>query len=187
MPVMDGWAFRAEQLADPELAGIPVVVCSAAHDLPRRAHSLQAAALLGKPVEWGRLAEAVRGLLGAEKPGVLIVDDEPQVRRLLEFALSREGLTVWSAPSGKEAVALYARHREQIGVVLLDVQMPGLDGPWTLAALQKVNPQVRAVFVSGHTGEYDTELLLAMGAAGVLQKPFNLGEVSRLVGRLLPG
>src|SRR5207249_2835949 len=98
-------------------------------------------------------------------PAVLVVDDEQQVRRVLELALSREGLTVWSAPGGKEAVELYARHRERIGVVLLDVQMPEMDGPCTLGALLQLNPHVRAVFISGHTGKYDSEQLLAMGAA----------------------
>src|SRR5437868_5581723 len=82
-------AFRASQLADPRLAGIPVVVCSAEGDLAGRTALLRAAALLSKPVEFADLAEAVRSLAG---PGVLVVDAEPHVRRVLELALTREGL-----------------------------------------------------------------------------------------------
>ncbi len=187
MPVMDGWAFRAEQLRDPALADIPVVVCSAAHELPQRAASLQAAAVFPKPVSFDRLAEAVRPHVGPQRAGVLVVDDEPQVRRLLELLLAREGLTVWSAGAGQAAVELFKQHHAAIAAVLLDVQMPGLDGPWTLAALRQVDPQVRAVFFSGGTGDYDAELLLAMGAARVLQKPLDLGQVGLAIRGLLAG
>ncbi len=186
MPVLDGWSFRAEQLRDPALADIPVLVCSAVSDLPGRAAPLGAAALLAKPVEFDRLAESVTSLAGQEKPGVLVVDDEPQVRRLLELALTRHGLMVWTAADGRAAAEIYRQHQDRIQVVLLDVQMPGLDGPWTLVELQKVNPQVRAVFISGNSGEYNAELLLALGAAAVLQKPFNLAELDRTVDQLLP-
>jgi CheY-like chemotaxis protein len=47
---------------------------------------------------------------------------------------------VWLAAGGQEALDLYQRHREAIDVVLLDVRMPGLDGPQTLAALRALNP-----------------------------------------------
>ena len=60
MPVMDGWALRAEMLADPALAKIPVVVVSGASDLERRSSRLQAASVLTKPVKWPVLLESVR-------------------------------------------------------------------------------------------------------------------------------
>ena len=69
MPVMDGWQFRREQQQNPDLAPIPVVVLSAAGDLRRRAGSLDAAALLEKPVEFDRLLETCRPLLGGPRPG----------------------------------------------------------------------------------------------------------------------
>jgi CheY-like chemotaxis protein len=184
MPVMDGWAFRAAQLADPELAGIPVLVCSAADELPRRADLLRAAAVLSKPVEFAGLAHTVRTLAGPGRPGVLVVDDALHVRRVLELALAAEGLTVLSASSGTQAVELYRRHRDSIGVVLLDVRMHGQDGPQTLAALRRINPTVRAAFVSA--GNYNPEALLALGAP-VLQKPFDLGELTHTVEQLLVG
>jgi len=67
------------------------------------------------------------------------------------------------------------------------VQMPGLYGPQTLAALQKLNTQVRVVFMSGYTETYSAEELLAMGAVRILLKPFRslteliqaLGEAAR--------
>jgi CheY-like chemotaxis protein len=62
MPVMDGWAFRAEQRARPGLAGVPVVVVSAARDLERHAAELGAAAAFAKPFALAALIETVARL-----------------------------------------------------------------------------------------------------------------------------
>lgn len=105
-------------------------------------------------------------------PEILVVDDEPLIGSMLEFVFLGKGLGVRVARSGKEAVDTYRRHRDTIGVVLLDVQMPGLDGPGTLKALQEANPAIRCCFMSGDTGSYTTRELLAMGAGHVFTKPF---------------
>ena len=60
MPVMDGWQMRAEMLADPKLAGIPVVIVSGAADLQDESEALKAARVLTKPVKWPVLLESVR-------------------------------------------------------------------------------------------------------------------------------
>jgi CheY-like chemotaxis protein len=59
MPVMDGWAFRTAQLADPTLAQIPVVILSAVHNLRRQGKALRAADVLTKPIDVPRLLDAV--------------------------------------------------------------------------------------------------------------------------------
>jgi two-component system OmpR family response regulator len=113
---------------------------------------------------------------------VLVVDDEPTVLTMLDFALKYHGFTVRRADGGEAAVRAYERHRATVDLVLLDVQMPGMDGPQTLAALQAIHPGVRSVFMSGSTGKYTGEQLLALGAACILQKPFrSLDEVMRVL------
>src|SRR5581483_4333530 len=111
------------------------------------------------------------------RPGILVVDDEPAVGKLLQLGLGAGGFTVRSAGSGREALAVYGQGPADIAAVLLDVQMPDLDGPQTLAALRQINPDVRACFMSGDLGKYSAEELLARGAARLLRKPFVLGEV----------
>src|SRR6185295_13166973 len=67
------------------------------------------------------------GLDGPEGPAhILIVDDEPHDRQLLQLMLSDEGFVLLTAPSGEEALALLAR--ERVDLVLLDVRMRGMDG-----------------------------------------------------------
>jgi CheY-like chemotaxis protein len=109
---------------------------------------------------------------------VLLVEDEPDVRKMLEFALRCHGFLVRSAAESQSAVQLYRRHHGTVDVVLLDVQMPGVDGPQTLLALQEIHPGVHCVFMSGYTGKYSADQLLALGASRVLEKPFRgLDEV----------
>lgn len=130
------------------------------------------------------LGRVRRSGLGCE---VLLVDDEPGVRVMLNFALRFHAFTVRAASSGEEGLELYRAYKDTVRVLLLDVQMPGLDGAQTLAAIREIDPGVRCVFMSGHTGRYSADDLLALGAARVLQKPFAsldqmigvLGEVAR--------
>jgi CheY-like chemotaxis protein/anti-anti-sigma regulatory factor len=122
---------------------------------------------------------------GPAAAGVLVVDDEAAVRDVLGAWLRRHGFTIWLAATGQEALALYRQHRPAIGLVLLDVRMPGLSGPATLAALRRLKREVRCCFMSGDPGPQTEESLLGLGAARVFQKPFDLGEVARAVRRLL--
>jgi CheY-like chemotaxis protein len=115
------------------------------------------------------------------KRGLLVVDDEEGVRGVLSAWMRSHGFAVWLAASGQEALELYRRHRETIDVVLLDVRMPGLDGPQTLAGLQEVSPQIRCCFMSGDPGGYTEKGLRDLGAAAVLPKPFRLPEVAQVL------
>jgi len=112
-------------------------------------------------------------------PGILIVDDMGLILTILKFELEPRGFTVWLAVDGDDALDLYRRNREQIDVVLLDVQMPGLDGPHTLALLQRFDPEVLSCFMSGDTGPYTEEDLLERGAVCVFNKPFCADEVAQ--------
>jgi CheY-like chemotaxis protein len=116
-----------------------------------------------------------------DKPGVLVVDDEHFVRHMVQLGLERNGFGVWLAASGREAIRLYREHRDSIAVVLLDVRMPGLDGPQTLEALRKLNPEVRACFMSADTGAYGPEGLRQRGAACVIAKPFRLEGLANVL------
>jgi CheY-like chemotaxis protein len=116
--------------------------------------------------------------------GILVVDDELSVQRVLNAGMRRQGFAVWVAANGHEAVDLYQRHSKTIDVVLLDVNMPGLDGPQTLAVLQERNPQVRCCFMSGNLGNYTEEGLQDLGATAVLRKPFRLVEVAQMLWEL---
>lgn len=117
-----------------------------------------------------------------DPPTVLVVDDDSQVRGVLELGLQRHGFAVVVAEDGREAVELFHRMREQdegeSPVVLLDVRMPGLDGPLVLAALQSLDAEVRAYFMTGDPAPYTADGLLALGARRVFAKPLDLAATA---------
>jgi CheY-like chemotaxis protein len=105
---------------------------------------------------------------------VLIVDDEDDIRRIAKIALTRVGqMDVIEASSGIEGVRKAAEERPD--VVLLDVMMPGLDGPSTLAALRSdaATALLPVVFLTAKAMASEVERLKGLGARGVLTKPFD--------------
>lgn len=124
----------------------------------------------------GHSKEALPG-----KPGILVVDDDAAVRQMLEMGLQTFGFQVWVASGGDEAVATYEARRQEISLVLLDVRMPGMDGPTTLRSLQRIDPEICCAYMSGDLGQYSESDLIGTGARCVIEKPF---ELSRLAIRL---
>src|SRR6266852_4027975 len=97
---------------------------------------------------------------GPRPIGVLVADDEPDLLTLFDVALRDYGFVVWLAAGGKEALEVYRRQRLNIDIVLLDVEMPLLDGLQTLQILHALNPEIRACFMTGGCSRYDEPALL---------------------------
>jgi CheY-like chemotaxis protein len=106
-----------------------------------------------------------------------VVDDDVLIRTLLHVALCRQGLAVWVAADGAEALRLYRQHRVKIDLVLLDVNMPGLDGPQTLELLRAENPSLRACLMSGARDHYSEAELAALGVTCFFAKPFQVADL----------
>jgi CheY-like chemotaxis protein len=112
-------------------------------------------------------------------PVVLVVEDYAPVRQLLEIVLRDLEFDVRSAANGHEALEIY--RLGGIDMVLMDVQMPVLDGPKTLARLKEIDPDVICCFMSAHIGKYELEEIISLGGIGFLQKPFHLEEIRQMV------
>ena len=105
-------------------------------------------------------------------PGlILIVDDEPELRHLLQDFLELHGFRVAQAASGSEAVERFKQLSP--AVVFLDIKMPGMDGLTTLRQLKAIQPNVTAVMLTGVEEEEAMEEALALGAEDYILKPFN--------------
>jgi two-component system, OmpR family, response regulator len=105
---------------------------------------------------------------------VLYVDDEPDLREIAQLALMLDPeIDVRCCSSGMEAVTASAEWQPDL--VLLDVMMPGMDGPTTLAHLrqQSITAELRVVFITARTQAHEIKRFLALGAAGVISKPFD--------------
>jgi CheY-like chemotaxis protein len=117
---------------------------------------------------------------------VLLVDDESDVRAVATLSLGRVGgMLVIEASNGFDALTRAAE--EQPDFILLDVMMPGMDGPTTLAALRS-DPRTSAipvVFLTAKAMASELDRLKQLGAAGVITKPFNPMTLSEEVRALL--
>jgi CheY-like chemotaxis protein/nitrogen-specific signal transduction histidine kinase len=125
MPEKDGYAVMKTLRDNPVLARVPVVVLSISRE---EACALAAGArcYLAKPVESDDLVATVRELLVLEKGSVLIVEDDPDTRRLLSLTLSEHGFHARSAANGREGLERLAEATPD--AIVLDLIMPVLDG-----------------------------------------------------------
>lgn len=105
---------------------------------------------------------------------VLYVDDEADIRAIVEFALEDEDdFEIAVCASGPEALARVADYRPDL--ILLDVMMPGMDGPGTLRALRQQAgfEKTPVAFMTAKVQPREVAALKAMGATGVIAKPFD--------------
>jgi PAS domain S-box-containing protein len=116
---------------------------------------------------------------------VLLVEDEPAARRALEEFLGDDGHTVLSAGTGADAERLWRESGTEIDVVVTDTVMPRMSGPELVQRLRSLNPDVKVIFMSGHTPETVLRHGGVEGAA-FLQKPFEIDDLLRQV-RIMVG
>ncbi|MFN2251435.1 MAG: response regulator [Anaerolineae bacterium] len=116
---------------------------------------------------------------------VLVIDDEAAVREATSDMLTAAGLSVLTAHSGPAGIERLAEHGRDVGVVLLDMQMPGMNGELTFDGLQEVAPSVPVILMSGYSESEATQRFMGRGLRAFLQKPFNYDTLLRVVGDAL--
>ncbi len=101
-------------------------------------------------------------------------DDEPDIRELVAMALDMDGRIALTVHESGEALVEAVRGGARPDGFLLDVMMPGIDGPETLSRLRELpGGDAPALFFTAHARSEERERLLALGARGVLTKPFD--------------
>ena len=111
---------------------------------------------------------------------VLAIDDESDFLLLLRMALQCQGFTVHTASSPSEAIKLYEEKWQDISMVLLDFLLPEMSGDLVFENLQRLNPSVRVVLLTG-CEESVAEKMFAKGLRGYIQKPFSLQDLAQRV------
>jgi DNA-binding response OmpR family regulator len=110
---------------------------------------------------------------------ILVVDDEPEVRQLMEHFLTERGYQVRVAENGRQALAALDTFRAD--VVLLDMHMPEMDGLETLKLLAVRSPSLPVIMVTVNDDVETTSRLLQLGAADYVPKPFNLDYLEQAI------
>jgi signal transduction histidine kinase/CheY-like chemotaxis protein len=136
MPRMDGWSVLNALKSDPQLASIPVVMLTMVSD-QNMGYALGAADYVTKPIDRDRLVKILKRY-ECSLPGcdILVVDDEPQIREIIERTMQKEGWNVSHAQDGVEALEIVRTKTPQL--ILLDLMMPRMDGFEFLRELRKL-------------------------------------------------
>lgn len=116
---------------------------------------------------------------------ILVVDDEEMVRRTAETALRRAGHKILLATDGFDALRIFRKKAEDIGLVLLDLTMPGIDGEQTLRELRYIRDDVKVIMSSGYNESEIVERFSGRGIVGFVQKPYTAADLVNTVGAVL--
>jgi len=210
MPGMDGFTLAGEVLKSPELSGAAIIMLTSA-GLPgdiARCRELGMAASLMKPFKQSELFDAIVTALsrplhaaaaaGAASPSearpagpglrILLAEDNPINQTLALRLLERRGHSVALASNGREA--LVALTREPFDLVLMDLQMPEMDGFETTSHIRRAEAEsgghVPIVAMTAHAMKGDRERCLQAGMDGYVSKPVQPAELFALLDRLAP-
>jgi two-component system, sensor histidine kinase and response regulator len=205
MPEMDGFETAAEMQRHPELA-TPIIMLRSAGapgDSARRRRS-GIAVCLNKPVHQGELLQAIRGIVhpaaDAAAPGVppadrdsaarplrvLLAEDNPVNQALTMRLMEKAGHSVTIANNGKQALS--ALERSSFDLVLMDVQMPDMDGFAAVASIRQgerdTGAHIPVVAMTAHAMKGDEEKCLAAGMDGYVPKPIDRERLYQVIGRV---
>jgi two-component system cell cycle sensor histidine kinase/response regulator CckA len=118
---------------------------------------------------------------------VLVVDDEPAIREVNKVMLEEHGYRVMTANDGTEALALGAQYKGKIDVVITDMMMPFMDGPSTIRALKKLDPNLKFMVISGLVGDQQLSEDFGKDNVPFLQKPFSTDRLLSTLQEVLAG
>lgn len=113
------------------------------------------------------------------KGTILLVDDEETVLDVGAMMLEHLGFEILKARKGKEAVNLFIENKDTIDLVVLDMVMPGMGGGQVYDTLKEIDPDVKVLLSSGYSLEGQAREIMDRGCDGFIQKPFDLGQLSK--------
>jgi signal transduction histidine kinase/CheY-like chemotaxis protein len=116
---------------------------------------------------------------------ILLVDDDDAVRATSKLMLERIGFEVLAAASGRQALTLFAQHRDTIRAVVLDLSMPDMDGREVFRSLLSEEPSVRVLLMSGFDRRVALQGFGRTRPAGFTQKPLRVAALRRALEKLL--
>ncbi len=118
---------------------------------------------------------------------ILIIDDEASIRDITKTSLEAYNYKAIIASDGIEAIALYAEHRQEISLVLTDMVMPSMDGLTTIRTLQKINPNVKIIAISGLATSDKVNAAYEVGIKAFLSKPYTAKQLLETINTVKNG
>jgi CheY-like chemotaxis protein len=137
----------------------------------------------GKKAMEDSIVSEERVSMGTET--VLLVDDEEMMTEAGGQLLEEIGYSVLIARSGKEAIGIYEKNKDQIDLVILDMIMPVMGGGETYDRLKEADPDIKVLLSSGYSINGEASEILDRGCDGFIQKPFKIKDLSQKLREIL--
>ncbi len=112
---------------------------------------------------------------------VLLVEDEAALRDPISRMLRKRGYSVIEAESGNRAVEIFRTWAREVGVVLLDMTLPGKSGPEVLAEIRKINPRVKVILTTAYSEEKVLSEVGREASWGFIRKPYRIRDLISLL------
>jgi PAS domain S-box-containing protein len=136
--------------------------------------------VIEETMEMGKKPDLSRG-----HETILLVDDEPSLLETGQELLSFLGYNVLTASSGENALVTINREGKRIGIVIMDLMMPGMGGEKCLVEIRKIFPTMKVMIASGNTTNVKIEDILNAGARAFIQKPYYIEDMSKKIRDIL--
>ncbi len=121
------------------------------------------------------------------KETILLVDDEQDILDVSKEILEEYGYTTLTAVDGEEALEIFKTKRDQIDLVILDINLPAMSGHICMKELLKIDPDVKIIIASGYLIKDKIRKSLEEGATEFIVKPFQLNDMLNTVRKILDG
>jgi len=151
--------------------------------LPMQSPSVPGNGLMRKFILYNGFIELAWIVFMTKKARILVVDDEEQISEIICAALSSDGYVLSRAFSGEQGVN--AVRKEKFDLVIMDIQMPGMDGISALGEIKKIDPETEAIIITAYGSMSTAIQSMRKGAFDYLHKPFNIAELRTVVERAL--
>src|ERR1700735_2851356 len=105
---------------------------------------------------------------------VLVVDDEPEIRKLVGAMVTQFGYTVLTADSGEHALTVYTHHKAPMELLITDVIAPGMSGSMLADKLSAIQPDLKVLYISGYDNTHVVQKYVVERGHILLSKPFTM-------------
>ncbi len=116
---------------------------------------------------------------------ILVVDDEPEVRKLVGAVISHSGYTALTADSGEHALTLLKNHKQPLALLITDVIQPGMSGPMLADRLTTIQPGLKVLYISGYDNTHVVQKYVVEKGHALLTKPFTIEALRTKVKEIL--
>jgi CheY-like chemotaxis protein len=122
---------------------------------------------------------------GQESKTILVVDDEPVIRKLVAAMVGQLGYTVLTADSGEHALTIFRNHGQPIELLITDVIAPGMSGPMLADKLAALQPNLKVLYISGYDNTHVVRKYVVEKGHALLAKPFTVEALREKMESLL--